>query len=31
MSGTGGGSFRPDAKTTQLEAAAAVMQYAGGA
>ena len=29
MSGTGGGSFRPDAKTTQLEAAAAVMQYAG--
>ena len=29
MSGTGSGSFRPDAKTTQLEAAAAVMQYAG--
>lgn len=29
MSGTGGGAFRPDAKTTQLEAAAAVMQYAG--
>lgn len=29
MSGTGDGSFSPDAKATQLEAATAVMQYAG--
>ncbi len=29
MSGTGGGSFSPETKATQLEAAAAVMKYAG--
>ena len=29
VSGTGGDTFSPDAQTTQVEAAAAIMQYAG--